>query len=260
MSLTVVNATMLAAMTAKQLRREHKKSGKKNIVDTLKMLSKVSRPAETTADADVMDVEKDITSASSDTQLFKDLCNLANEAIKSSIWCTCETSGRISRTSQFLQCRVCSVACCRDCCHEDQGYQLGSHDIKDVSLTAEHDPSSFEMKLRSIMPASLLLSSEGIEQIASISNDKYRIASLAKYTYSLHQIKQSKMKWLAIYYARDEKTSETLAELKITVGELERKADTADPTVGVKCELTSFVVSVSSKWFSNDPSMLMQFP
>jgi hypothetical protein len=243
MSLTVVNATMLAAMTAKQLRQEHNKSGKKKIADTLTMLSKVSPSKETTVESDAMDVEKDLTSASSVTKLFKDLSNLANEAIKSSIWCTCETSGRISRTTQFLQCRVCSVACCRDCCHEDQGYQLGSHDIKDVSLTAEHDPSSFEMKLRSIMPASLLLSPDGIEQIALISNDKYRIASLSKYTYSLHQIKQSKMKWLAIYYARDEKTTETLAELKIAVGELERKADTSDRTVGVKCELTSFVVS-----------------
>lgn len=245
MSLTVVNATMLAAMTCKQLRVEHQRLGKKKIPDTLKWLSSKGTPStETTNDSEAMEVERDLTATSSDTKtLFKELSELANEAIKSSIWCTCETSGRTSRTTQFLQCRICSTACCRDCCHEDQGYQLGSHDIKDVSLTSEHDPSSFEMKLRSLMPASLLLSSDGIDQIASIAKDKYRIAALAKYTYSLHQIKQSKMKWLAIYYARDEKTSETLAELKITVGEIQRKTDGADPSVGVKCELTSFIVS-----------------
>ena len=242
MSLTVVNATLLAAMTCHQLRLEHKKSGK-TISATLSSIPNIPPPNKAN-DENPMETGSAAPADFTDTKaLFRDLSNIANDAIKSSIWCTCETSGRTSRTTQFVQCRVCGVACCRDCCHVDQGYQLDSHDIKDVSLTAEHDPSTFEIKLRSIMPASLMLSAEGIDKIASIGNDKYRVGSLTKCTYSLHQIRQNRMKWIAIYYARDSNTSETLAELKITVGELERKTDSSAPVIGVKCELTSFIVS-----------------
>jgi hypothetical protein len=242
MSLTVVNATMLAAMTCKQLRKEHEKSSKKTIADTLKALSKADSGLETIEEA--MEIDEEAASATSDTKtLFQTLSDISEDAIKSSIWCTCETSGRKSRTCQFVQCRLCGVACCRDCCHVDQGYQLDSHDIKDVSLEEHHDPSSFEIKLRGILPASLSLSSDGISEIASISKDKYRVAGLSKYTYGLHQIKQSRMRWIAVYYARDEKTSEALAELKIMIGKLEQKTDDAGQIVGVQCELTSFVVS-----------------
>lgn len=246
MSLTVINATILAAMTCAQLRTEHENTGKKNISDTLKLLSKNVNQTEAASDGSSMEIDQDsvhTSSSSSDSKtLFQDLSELASEAIKSSIWCTCETSGRTSRTTQFIQCRICSVACCRDCCHVDQGYQLDSHDVKDVCLTAEeHDPSSFEMKLRSFMPASLMLSAEGVAAIAATAKDKYRVGGLTKCTYSLHQIKQSRMKWIAIYYARDSKTSETLAELKIVVGELDRKTDNSGQILGVQCELTSFV-------------------
>jgi hypothetical protein len=264
MSLTVVNATMLAAMTCKQLRTVHKSpgNGKKTIKDILNSLSKTN-PTEISNDTNAMEVDRDLLSASSDTKvLFQDLTNLADEAIKSSIWCTCESSGRTSKTCQFVQCRVCNVACCRDCCHVDQGYQLDSHDIKDVSLTAEHDPSSFELKLRSIMPASLMLSAEGIHEIASIEKDKYRVSGLTKCTYKLHQVKQSRMKWMAIYYARDEKTSETLAELKIIVGQLERKTDSANQTVGVQCELKSFIVSRADcicAFYASDDNLIILF-
>ena len=244
MSLTVVNATMLAAMTCHQLRLEHKKMGKKSISATLSAMPNIPPPTKANDNENAMEIDSNMSSGFTDTKaLFCDLSNLANDAIKSSIWCTCETSGRTSRTTQFVQCRICGVACCRDCCHVDQGYQLDSHDIKDVSLTAEHDPSAFEIKLRSIMPASLMLSAEGIDKIASIGKDKYRVGGLSKYTYSLHQIRQNRMKWIAIYYARDPNTSETLAELKITVGELERKTDSSAQVIGVKCELTSFIVS-----------------
>lgn len=250
MSLTVVNATMLATMTCRQLRKEHEGSSNKSISLTLKSLSNVARTVKPINNAGAMEgegkgvteVEEHATSAISDTtSLFQALSDLADDAIKSSIWCTCETSGRTSRTCKFVQCRVCSVTCCRDCCHVDQGYQLDSHDIKEVSLASGHDPSSFEMKLRSIMPAYLLLGADGINEISSIANDKYRAAGLSKYTYSLHQIKQCRMRWLAIYYARDKKTSEALAELKIIVGELDRKAENSDRTVGVQCLLTSFI-------------------
>ena len=250
MSLTVVNAAMLAAMTCKQLRVEHKRSVKKSIHATLESLSKLTRPIDSDKDSNDMGIERHLISTYTKS-LFQELSNLAHEAIKSSIWCTCQTSGRTSRTTQFVQCRVCSVACCRDCCHVDQGYQLDSHDIKDVSLASEHDSSSFEIKLRSIMPSSLVLSSEGIDQIASIAKDKYRVRGLENCTFSLHQIKQSRMKWLAIYYARGPKSSETLAELRVIVGEIEKKTDTADQVIGVQAELTSFIVSRIRIYFLN---------
>jgi hypothetical protein len=67
---------------------------------------------------------------------------------------------------------------------------------------------------------------------------------------------------MAIYYARDEKTSETLAELKIIVGQLERKTDSANQTVGVQCELKSFIVSRADcigALYASDDNLIILF-
>jgi hypothetical protein len=61
-------------------------------------------------------VTQDVNCALEDAQQkFEELAALAEEAVKTSVWCTCETSGRNSLTSDFLECCVCRVRCCRDC-------------------------------------------------------------------------------------------------------------------------------------------------
>ena len=128
----------------------------------------------------------------------------------------CESSGRQSHSLNFLRCSVCSVSVCRDCVHIKQGYQLNSHQINEISLTQEeHDLSSFETSLRSLLPANIIMSKDGLDEWATIQDDKYRVASLSKYVFSLHRIKQSRLKWIIIYYARRDGTGEAVAEFKI---------------------------------------------
>ena len=137
--------------------------------------------------------------------------------ILSPLTLACESSGRQSHSLNFLRCSVCSVSVCRDCVHIKQGHQLNSHQINEISLTQEeHDLSSFETSLRSRMPANLIMSKDGLDEVAAIQNDKHRVASLSNYVFSLHRIKQSRLNWIIIYYARRDRTGEAIAEFKIT--------------------------------------------
>jgi len=238
MSLTVVSATLLAAMTCKQLRKNHEESMNDHIIKTLKSINE--RPAVTSSEKLVeqtMVIEGDTEDT---TTLFNNLAEVADAAIKSSIWCTCETSGRQSRSTNFLRCGICSVACCRDCVHVKQGYQLDSHDIQEkVNSRPKGD---FEMKLRSLMPPNLILSKNGLDEVAGQggASDTYRVAGLSGYIFGLHRIKRSRFKWIAVYYARDGGIGEAVAEFKIAVGELEGRNEGTDPVIGVQGELTSF--------------------
>ena len=240
MSLTVVCACTLAAMTCKQLKRDHESSLNDDILETLKAINEkpaVSLEAKSEVKANAVEGG----STTDAKALFQTLSEVATSAINSSIWCTCESSGRNSRSANFLRCRFCSVACCRDCCHGKQGYQTDSHDMKDVTLSKEdHDLGSFEIKLRSIMPATLVLSKDGLDEISAIKHDMHQVADISGYVFCLHRIKRGRLKWIAVYYAREGGIGAAIAEFKITVGELEGRNDTTDPVVGVQGELTSF--------------------
>lgn len=94
---------------------------------------------------------------------------------------------------------------------------MNSHQISGISLTQEeHDLSSFETSLRSLLPANIIMSKDGLDEVATIQDDTYRVASLSNYVFSLHRIKQSRLKWIIIYYARRDGTGEAVAEFKIT--------------------------------------------
>ncbi|KAL7533584.1 hypothetical protein ACHAXR_005329, partial [Thalassiosira sp. AJA248-18] len=244
MSLTVVCATMLGAMTCKQLRKDHEESMEDSIFNTLQSictsesLRTSTRVSSAKSEIQVMAGEGDTTDTKS---LFYNLAGKAEAAIMSSIWCTCESSGRQSKSMNFLQCGICSVACCRECINFKQGYQLDSHNIHDVVLSKEaHDPAAFQVQLRSLMPANLILCKDGLDEIAANANDKYRVAHLSNYIFGLHRIKRGRRKWIAVYYAREGGIGEAVSEFKITVGELEGRTEAADRVIGVQGELTSF--------------------
>mgnify|MGYP000176048987 CR=1 FL=1 len=65
------------------------------------------------------------------------------------------------------------------------------HDINEHILTNEVQAhEKFETKLRSIMPANLILSQDGINEIAAVSKDKHRVAGLSEFMFSLHRMKR----------------------------------------------------------------------
>lgn len=227
MSLTVVCATMLGALMCQQLRKETINSKHKDMniilgnsgIDISRNKLRIHNKVSTKNDLSL----KQSTSAD---QLFKDLATLAPEAIKSSIWCTCETSGRNSLSEKFLQCRICRVTCCRDCCGTTAGYQLDSHDTFEVNLSSnEHNTSSFQNKLRNIAPPTLFFNKDGVDEICKVQNDLYRVDGLEQFSFNLHRIKRDRKKWLLIYYARENNgIGEALAEFRIIIGELKTES------------------------------------
>jgi hypothetical protein len=253
MSLTVVCATILSALTCRQLRKEALVSGR-SVDDTLSSLIAKSateglygnlKELLGSTNSEALANEPGATSA---TAFFAELASLAKDAIESSIWCTCETSGTSTTTSCFLECRVCRVSCCRNCICSTAGYNLESHDTRDVEISMDtHDSRAFQTRLRSIVPSILRFTSEGIEEIVAVGSgdDKHRVRGLSVYNFRLHRIKRDRMKWIIVFYAR--RSGEAIAEFKITVGELRRqtKRDGDEVDVGMKGELTSYLPAIT---------------
>ncbi len=237
MSLPVVNATMLALIMCSQLRREHIESSNDGIEETLKAMNDSKQQAQLKPDC----VEKFAGETTDTEALFQGLSALSKQAVESSIWCTCESSGQTSSSTKFLRCRECSMSVCRNCVHVKQGYQVRSHAIIECTMSNEiHSKEEFEMKLRSILPANLILGRDGINEIAAINEDKYRVSGLSDYMFSLHRIKRDRRKWIALYYAREGRIGNSVGEIKFTIGEVERKTEDTAPVIGVQVQLTSF--------------------
>jgi hypothetical protein len=111
MSMPVVSAAMLAALLCSQLRREATKHSE----SPESILAKTGIVADTDMRWSSV-VTQDVDCSLEDAQhKFEELAAMAEEAVNTSVWCTCETSGRNSLTSDFLECLVCRVRCCRDC-------------------------------------------------------------------------------------------------------------------------------------------------
>jgi hypothetical protein len=153
--------------------------------------------------APVVRYQHDATS----TALFADLAKLAPFAVKCSIWCTCESSGSRSRTHRFLQCKVCRVSCCRNCVDDHSGYNLDTHDTTEIEIgneggvdspADERHGGAFETKLRSILPSSFCLGKDGIDKIADVEGDRFRVRGLGKFNFRLHCVKRDRAKWIVI--------------------------------------------------------------
>ena len=247
MSLTVVCATMLGAITCKQLRRETMESSHGDAKQILSEKScllgdkKFAVGPQSQNIAPTMDFP-----TVSATELFCKLASMAPAAVKSSIFCTCETSGSNSLTSEFLECKVCRVSCCRNCICATSGYNLSFHETVDVHISVDdHDAAKFLSMLRQTLPPSLVFNKEGIDEISSENGDVHRVSGLSAYKFSLHRIERDRKKWCIIFYARDNgvnSVGNTVAEFRITVGELYRQTrhQAGETDLGMKGELTSF--------------------
>jgi hypothetical protein len=250
MSLTVVCATMLAAMTSQQLRKETLASKHQDMNRILaeSALGTSRQLCQWDAKENAKSVAMQLAESTLDSfPFFRELAKLAPEAVKSSIWCTCETSGSVALTERFLECKHCRVTCCRNCVGTTAGYNLTSHETCEVSISKEdHDLGRFRSKLLSLAAnKSLIFTERGISEIAAIGgqNDEFRVSGLSNYKFCFHDIKRGRKNWHLIYYARENTVDEPIAEFKLTVGELQREsiATGTDVQMGLKGELTSFL-------------------
>ena len=236
MSLTVVCATMLASLTCQQLRQEVLSTGK-SPADILKQsaLSSKSNKAFPVA----LDRLDDNNHCESALPLFQKLCSLAEEAFKSSLWCTCESSGRKSESSgNYLQCTECRVSCCQSCVDHVAKYNLSSHKTRKVHI--ENDAVSFQAQLRQIVPPALCLSEELWQCIKALDNDdSHQVGGITGCSFNLHRIKRERRKWVVVFYAKQNHgIGEAVAGIELTIGELFLKG--MEPALGVMVELTSY--------------------
>jgi len=261
MSLTVVSACMLGSILAEQARQEMglKKlkpdSTEKERRDFADMIydkfHRINPHLRNDAKSNVRVQDNCILPEMKTcaTKLFRDLANLADEAIDSSVLCTCESSGRNSRTQEFVQCETCRVTCCRNCLSDNAGYNLSSHKTSEFSVTREkHDSGRFQTKLRSLLPASLYLTATGLGEIESIGHRYSKnIISFADCPFNLHRIKRDKRKWIISYYARNNDVGEAVGELRITVGDIKTVDIVSEQqaNLGVSVILTSFLLARS---------------
>lgn len=249
MSLTVVCSTMLAAITCKQLRRDTLESlGASESRDEAMQRILAGASLETSKKDRAPDSAAGVSSESSDaSSFFRELADLAPEAVKSAIWCTCETSGSDSLTDLFLECQVCRVTCCRNCVSASAGYNLSSHDTTEVRISAkEHNIGTFRSKLMcAATNKTLVFNKEGCLEIASPGKDgdPFRVSGLSSYKFCFHDIKRDRKKWRIIYYARENVIGEPIAQFQISVGELKKENLSGSKAVeiGMKGELTSFL-------------------
>ena len=246
MSLTVVCATMLAAITCKQLRSESQSSGippgKILSQSIFSLQNKLSlRPALESNRASPND---DFDSAFS---LFQELAGLADEAISSSILCTCESSGKQSLSESFLECCTCRVSCCRNCVSQVAGYNMSTHKTNETFLLMnERRSGTFLCKLRSMLPPSLMIPDKGWDEIVGLGEDRFRAGYLRGLPFELHKIKRDRRKWVAVYRAR-ETDGEAKAELRVVIGELKTEERLSGNTAafGLLAEIKSFIPALA---------------
>ena len=259
MTLTVVGATMLAALTCKQLRRDTlEKAGDTGRSDLSRIRDQILRD-ESHLEHDLKYARllnqsppegEDVKPMSTESsKLFQSLAELASDAVESSIHCTCETSGCNSSTCEFLECSVCRVSCCRTCLSAVSGYNLTSHVTNEVTLPRTSlSPAEFINKLRTLLPPTLIIEDAGWECVKLIEDDMHRVGALTGSTFSLHSIVRKRRKWLVAYHTRDnDGVGETTGELCLSIGELrtESRLENEKVGIGVKAEFRSFIPALA---------------
>eukprot|EP00980_Cylindrotheca_fusiformis_P003492 scaffold781_cov132-Cylindrotheca_fusiformis.AAC.11 len=269
MSLTVVGATLLAAICCKQLRTEAQAQCPKDcsLQDQLDCAKKILKGGAVVREPNLTSTPSDETKAKQvdGLKFVHDVADLATEAIESSIWCTvrlrmgdlilwfypssrmkdatnvprlsflqCESSGQNSSCDLFYQCRVCKISCCQECCNSTAGYQLKSHSVEKKTILQEtRKPGAFEAKLRNSLPPTITF--EELSELSTTEVESHRVRSLANLNFNLHRISRVRRAWNIVYFAKEDQVGEALAELSIRVGELPGSGE------GALLELRSFL-------------------
>jgi len=224
MTLNVVSATIIAALTCKQLQQEAKK--KKNIVsekDRKSICDKIfnsSRLDRHVKSKITLLPELECTNATDINMLFKDLAKLSTKAVHTSIWCTCETSGQNTSATQFLQCTTSRISCCGNCLQSHSGYAFDSESYDVVKHTIEsvktRDLSNFENELRTVLPSNIFFKESTFD---ALKEKGHRFQVRERQAFSLHRIRRFRRYWAVVYFARDE-LDQPIAELTIRIGEV----------------------------------------
>lgn len=239
MSVPVVCAVQLAAICAPHLRRDHLSSkkhqvnpSKKTKTDEKELLSSEEKNECNNlltgytlndmydhAGGSVLAERGDLFNMPRDDSVQNLLSflgdeQLASDAYLSSVLCTCESSGTMTKSPAILLCLNCGHSVCHIC---SSRYNLSSHILEPLSLPegrAERpDPHVFERMLRCAIPSVLRLGPnwEGV-----LKNGE----GLGSYSFQLQEVQRKKGHWQLIYGAwEDHGQGRQVAEIRICIGQ-----------------------------------------
>jgi site-specific DNA-cytosine methylase len=150
------------------------------------------------------------------TDTLRDLvCTLAEESYRSSVLCTCESSGAKTKDAMILECKDCGMSICHHCTdrHQTESHKLRSVDIE--GRTNRSDPHVFERKLRCAVPSLLRLGQGWSHAVAEA--DGLEMA----YGFQLQQIDRKRGFWELIYGAwEDFGSGRQVAEIRVRLGRI----------------------------------------
>lgn len=216
-SLPVVSAAILAAICAPQLRRKLEGS-KKNALSladfALAQKYDAARGAVLAERGDLYNKASDEGALDFAAAFGNILKEFSRDAFRSSILCTCESSGTTTLDPTFLECSGCAMSICRPC---SGLHQVSSHTLQGVCVLGENneriDPHDFERKLRCLVPSVLRLASQ--ESARILENGQ----GLEAYSFQLQNVVRKRGHWEMIYGAwEDYGRGRQVAEIRVRLG------------------------------------------
>jgi site-specific DNA-cytosine methylase len=232
MSMSVISATILAAVCAPQLRKQSIHNFGVSLKNfRLSLEHDDAKGAVLAARGDLKETARSTIEGAFEDSFQSIARDLSEEAFRSSVLCTCESSGTVSKDPTILQCMGCGWMCCHSC---SDRYQTSSHDLFEVNVSeiahsSRPDPHVFERKLRSAAP-SLLCLGEGSEKLLRDG------AGLEAYGFQLQQVERKKGHWQLTYGAwEDHGSGRQVAETRVVVGRLSALDSVTGVSAFVRC-------------------------
>ena len=249
MSLSVVSACMLAAVTAghfrKECQEEYRKKSKKvaTAEEIIKAVGDKVLKNSLIETGDIMQVDEELEAPKGldCMKTFVALAKISNEAFSASVLCTCESSGRISypENGKFIACQDCGVSVCNTCVNKVQINSDTHNTAKMMFCTAagrRSDPIAFESELRSKLPSQLHIPVKSVSEIASIEKDVYGVTGLENFVFQLTRVKRERHKWTVWYSAKvNHGTGKNVAQMILNIGSLEEPSKTFGMTAFLYC-------------------------
>ena len=237
MSVSVVCATMLAAICSHELRRQKKKNFGASLADFALRQKYCSAAGAVLAQrGDLYGTQMD-SEVRNFTEVFTDVANnLAQDAFLTSVLCTCESSGTKTKEPKILECSGCGFLVCHGC---SDRYRTDSHELVDVVTKRDErrDPNEFERKLRCAVPSTLRLG-DGWE--GSLKDGE----GLESYSFQLQSVDRKRGHWQLTYGAwEDHGAGRQVAEIRVMIG----RTGTLGPDVGMVAYVRCFAPAIRHK-------------
>lgn len=231
MSVSVVCATMLAAICAPELRRARKKNKRVNLTDFV-----LSQKYDD-ANGAILGERGDLYNAMKESGVptFMDAFegvakDLARDAFRSSVLCTCESSGTCSDDPKMLECSGCGMGVCGNCYDR---YNMKPHCTKVIDVAGEGgrpDQHEFDRRLRAAVPSTLRLGEDWKKVVKDAE-------ALEAYSFQLQKLERKRRHYTLTYGAwEDYGSGRQVAEIRVNIGKL----GALDPDYGVAARFRSF--------------------